>query len=59
MISSCSNNIMENLYQKNGLVSRTYSIKSLIMASTFGSKSKNFMTMSIPPQDEPLTNRPV
>ncbi|GJX46285.1 hypothetical protein Tco_0271475 [Tanacetum coccineum] len=29
------------------------------MASTFGSKSKFFMTMSIPLQDEPLTNRPV
>ncbi|GKD16772.1 MAK10-like protein [Tanacetum coccineum] len=33
--------------------------KSLIMASTFASKSKFFMTMSIPSQDEPLTNRPV
>ncbi|GKD52919.1 zinc finger, CCHC-type containing protein, partial [Tanacetum coccineum] len=33
--------------------------KSLIMASTYGSKSKSFMTMSLPPQDEPLTNRPV
>ncbi|GKB08300.1 zinc finger, CCHC-type containing protein [Tanacetum coccineum] len=33
--------------------------KSLIMASTFGSKSKFSMTMSIPSQDEPLTNRPV
>ncbi|GJY28810.1 hypothetical protein Tco_0404577 [Tanacetum coccineum] len=50
---------MENLYLKHGLVSRTYSKKSLIMASTFGSKSKSFMTMSIPSQDEPLTNRPV
>ncbi|GKC80581.1 zinc finger, CCHC-type containing protein [Tanacetum coccineum] len=30
--------------------------KSLIMASTFGSKYKFFMTMSIPSQDEPLTN---
>ncbi|GJZ75320.1 hypothetical protein Tco_0639785 [Tanacetum coccineum] len=50
---------MENLYQKHRLVSRTYSKKSLIMASTFGSKSKFFMTMSIPSQDEPLTNRPV
>ncbi|GJZ27836.1 hypothetical protein Tco_0572483 [Tanacetum coccineum] len=50
---------MENLYQKDGLVLRTSSKKSLIMASTFGSKSKFFMTMSIPPQDEPLTNRPV
>ncbi|GJU21414.1 hypothetical protein Tco_1154756 [Tanacetum coccineum] len=29
------------------------------MASTFGSKSKSFMTMSILSQDEPLTNRPV
>ncbi|GJT59513.1 hypothetical protein Tco_1003046 [Tanacetum coccineum] len=29
------------------------------MASTFGSKSKSFMTMSIPLQDKPLTNRPV
>ncbi|GJU33969.1 hypothetical protein Tco_1182323 [Tanacetum coccineum] len=29
------------------------------MASTFGSKSKFFMTMSIPLQDEPFTNRPV
>ncbi|GJR52470.1 hypothetical protein Tco_1402991 [Tanacetum coccineum] len=50
---------MENLYTKHGLVSRTYYKKSLIMASTFGSKSKSFMTMSIPSQDEPLTNRPV
>ncbi|GJT63543.1 hypothetical protein Tco_1007076 [Tanacetum coccineum] len=38
---------MENLYPKHGLISRTYSKKSLIMASTFGSKSKFFMTMSI------------
>ncbi|GKB91241.1 hypothetical protein Tco_0963513 [Tanacetum coccineum] len=29
------------------------------MASIFGSKSKSFMTMSIPPQDKPLTNRPM
>ncbi|GJY57047.1 hypothetical protein Tco_0456162 [Tanacetum coccineum] len=50
---------MENLYPKHGLVSRTYSKKSLIMALIFGSKSKFFMTMSIPSQDEPLTNRPV
>ncbi|GKC69636.1 hypothetical protein Tco_1115519 [Tanacetum coccineum] len=28
------------------------------MASTFGSKSKFFITISIPSQDEPLTNRP-
>ncbi|GKD14084.1 hypothetical protein Tco_1198491 [Tanacetum coccineum] len=34
-------------------------VKSLLMASTFGSKSKFFMTMSIPSQDEPLTNRTV
>ncbi|GJQ97301.1 hypothetical protein Tco_0008440 [Tanacetum coccineum] len=33
---------MENLYQKHGLVSRTYSIKSLIMVSIFSSKSKIF-----------------
>ncbi|GJX41483.1 MAK10-like protein [Tanacetum coccineum] len=50
---------MEILYLKHGLVSRTYSKKSLIIALTFGSKSKSFMTMSIPSQDEPLTNRPV
>ncbi|GKA30485.1 MAK10-like protein [Tanacetum coccineum] len=46
---------MKNLYPKHGLISRTYPKKSLIMASTFGSN----MTMSIPSQDEPLTNRPV
>ncbi|GKE59028.1 hypothetical protein Tco_1498213, partial [Tanacetum coccineum] len=50
---------MENLYSKHGLVSRTYYRKSLITASTFSSKSKFFKTMSIPSQDEPLTNRPV
>ncbi|GJY37490.1 hypothetical protein Tco_0422868 [Tanacetum coccineum] len=50
---------MENLYPKHGLISRTYCKKSIIMASTFGSKSKFFMTMSIPSQDEPLTNQPV
>ncbi|GJY76607.1 hypothetical protein Tco_0481723 [Tanacetum coccineum] len=33
---------MENLYLNQGLVSRTYSKKSLIMASTFGFKSKFF-----------------
>ncbi|GJW69606.1 hypothetical protein Tco_0126523 [Tanacetum coccineum] len=33
--------------------------KSLIMASTFGSKSKFFMTMLIPSRDEPLTIRSV
>ncbi|GKC42556.1 hypothetical protein Tco_1060278 [Tanacetum coccineum] len=59
MISLCYNNIMENLYLKDGLFSRTYYKKSLIMASTFGSKSKSFMTMSIPSQNEPLTNRSV
>ncbi|GKD58354.1 hypothetical protein Tco_1295863 [Tanacetum coccineum] len=47
---------MENLYLKHELISRTYYKKSLIMASTFGSKSKFFMTMSIPSQDEPLTS---
>nr|GEW44769.1 hypothetical protein [Tanacetum cinerariifolium] len=55
-MSLCSNNIKENLYQKHGLVSRTYSKKFIIMASTFGTKSKSLMTMSLPPQDEPLTN---
>nr|GEU74160.1 MAK10-like protein [Tanacetum cinerariifolium] len=44
---------------KHGLISRTYYKKSLVMASTFGSKSKFFMTMSIPSQDEPLINRMV
>nr|GEX01388.1 hypothetical protein [Tanacetum cinerariifolium] len=58
-ISLCSNNIKENLYQKHGLVSMTYSKKLLIMTSTFGTKSKSLVTMSLPPQDEPLTNRPV
>nr|GEV04027.1 retrotransposon Orf1 [Tanacetum cinerariifolium] len=43
---------------KLGLVSRTYYKKSLIVALTFGSKSKFFMTMSILSQ-EPLTNRTV
>ncbi|GJX19340.1 hypothetical protein Tco_0222017 [Tanacetum coccineum] len=50
---------MENPYMKHGLVSKTYYKKSLIMALTFGSKSKFFMTTSIPSQDEALTNRPV
>ncbi|GKD46076.1 hypothetical protein Tco_1270721 [Tanacetum coccineum] len=50
---------MENLYLKHGFISRTYSKKSLIMASIFGFKSKSFMTMSIPSQDEPLTNQSV
>ncbi|GJX05259.1 putative ribonuclease H-like domain-containing protein [Tanacetum coccineum] len=44
--SLCSNNIKESLFLKYGLVLRTYSKKSLIMASTFGSKSKSFMTYS-------------
>nr|GEW62412.1 hypothetical protein [Tanacetum cinerariifolium] len=55
-MSRCSKNIIENLSQKHGLVSRTYFKKSLIIASIFGSKSKSFMSMSLPPQDEPLTN---
>nr|GEW35679.1 ribonuclease H-like domain-containing protein [Tanacetum cinerariifolium] len=55
----CSNNIKENLSLKHGLVSKTYSKKSLIMAMIFGSKSKSFMTMSIPSQDEPSINWPV
>ncbi|GJY17887.1 hypothetical protein Tco_0389378 [Tanacetum coccineum] len=38
---------MENLFLKLGLDLRTYSKNSLIMASTFGFKSKSFMTMSI------------
>nr|GEV57049.1 MAK10-like protein [Tanacetum cinerariifolium] len=50
---------MENPSQMHGLVSRTYFIKSLIMASIFGSKSKTFMTTSLSSQDEPLTNQPV
>ncbi|GJR27395.1 hypothetical protein Tco_1103627 [Tanacetum coccineum] len=48
-----------NFSLKHGLVSRTYSKKSLIMTSIFGSKSKSFMTMFIPPQGEPSINRPV
>ncbi|GKG25873.1 hypothetical protein Tco_0399019 [Tanacetum coccineum] len=43
---------MENLYPKHGIVSRTYSKKSLIIASIFGSKSESFMTVSIPSQEE-------
>ncbi|GJT48461.1 hypothetical protein Tco_0974618 [Tanacetum coccineum] len=50
------NNIKKNLFLKHGLILRTYSKKSLIMASTFGSRSKSFMTMSLLSQDEPLTN---
>nr|GEY17132.1 hypothetical protein [Tanacetum cinerariifolium] len=54
-------NTIELLVGNNvhGLVSRTYYKKSLIMALTFGSNSKSFITMSIPPRDEPLANRPV
>ncbi|GJS15878.1 MAK10-like protein [Tanacetum coccineum] len=37
---------MENLYPKHGLVSRTYSKKSLVMASIVSFKSKFFMIMS-------------
>ncbi|GJX12612.1 hypothetical protein Tco_0204370 [Tanacetum coccineum] len=37
--SLCSNNIKESLFLKHELISRTYSKKSLIMASTFGSKN--------------------
>ncbi|GJU25422.1 hypothetical protein Tco_1164043 [Tanacetum coccineum] len=40
-------NNVENLFLKLGLDLRTYSKKSFIMASTFGFKSKSFMTMSI------------
>ncbi|GJZ30231.1 hypothetical protein Tco_0575278 [Tanacetum coccineum] len=50
---------LQNLYLKHRLVSRTYYKKSLIMASTFGSKYKFFMIMSILSQDESLTNRPL
>nr|GEX36536.1 hypothetical protein [Tanacetum cinerariifolium] len=59
MTSCCSNNIKVNLFLKHGLISRTYFKKSLIMASIFGSESKSFMTMSIPPQGEPSINQPV
>ncbi|GKC61612.1 hypothetical protein Tco_1089210, partial [Tanacetum coccineum] len=38
---------MENLYPKHGFISRTYSKKSLIMASIVGFKSKFFMIMSL------------
>ncbi|GJY22843.1 MAK10-like protein [Tanacetum coccineum] len=57
MTSKCSNNIKVNLILKHGLVSRTYSKKSLIMASIFGCKSKYFLTMSIPPQGKPSIKR--
>nr|GEW38032.1 hypothetical protein [Tanacetum cinerariifolium] len=57
MTSLYSNNIKKNLFLKHGLISRTYSKKYLIMALIFGSKSKSFMTMSIPLQDEPSINQ--
>nr|GEX75404.1 MAK10-like protein [Tanacetum cinerariifolium] len=59
IISWCSNNTKANPYPKHGLVPKTYSKKSLIIASIFGSKSKSFMIMSIRSQGEPLTKRPV
>ncbi|GKG13148.1 hypothetical protein Tco_0350108, partial [Tanacetum coccineum] len=45
---------MKNLYLKHGLISRTYCKNSLIMASTFGSKSKFFMT-----HVDPVTRRTI
>nr|GEW08517.1 MAK10-like protein [Tanacetum cinerariifolium] len=48
MASLCSNNIMVNLFLKHRLVSRTYSKKSLIMASIFGSKSNFYDNVSFP-----------
>nr|GEX80217.1 hypothetical protein [Tanacetum cinerariifolium] len=45
------------LFLKHGLISRTYSQKCIIMASILGSKSKSFMTISIPPQGEPSIKR--
>ncbi|GJS47730.1 hypothetical protein Tco_0597851 [Tanacetum coccineum] len=54
-----ASNVKVNLSPYHRLVSRNYFKKSLIMASIFGSKSKSLMTMSIPPQVEPLINRPV
>nr|GEU44477.1 MAK10-like protein [Tanacetum cinerariifolium] len=50
---------LESLFLKHGLLSRTYSKKSFIMALIFGSKSKSFMTMSILPQGKPSISRPV
>ncbi|GKC42549.1 hypothetical protein Tco_1060271 [Tanacetum coccineum] len=58
-ISTWEDLIPVNLFLKHGLVSRTYSKKSLIMASIFGFESKSVMTMSIPPQGEPSISRPV
>nr|GEZ23082.1 hypothetical protein [Tanacetum cinerariifolium] len=54
MTSLCSNNIKASHSLKHGLVSRTYSKKPFIMTSIFSSKSKSYMTMSIPSQEEPL-----
>nr|GEY82121.1 hypothetical protein [Tanacetum cinerariifolium] len=48
-ISLYSNNIKENLSQKHGLISRTYSKKFLIMASTFGFKSRYSTIASMKP----------
>ncbi|GJZ53003.1 hypothetical protein Tco_0607888 [Tanacetum coccineum] len=49
-----------NVFQHDpSLHGRTYSKNSYIIASTFGSMSKSFMTMSLLPQDEPLTNQPM
>ncbi|GKB29406.1 hypothetical protein Tco_0868807 [Tanacetum coccineum] len=48
---------MENLYPKHGIVSRTYSKKSLIMALIFGSKSKSFTIMSTAPLRRALTTQ--
>ncbi|GKC49636.1 zinc finger, CCHC-type containing protein [Tanacetum coccineum] len=50
---------MENLYPKHGLVSRTYSKKSFIMASIVGFKSKFFMIMSPFISSARLTTPPV
>ncbi|GJR38337.1 hypothetical protein Tco_1214021 [Tanacetum coccineum] len=54
-----SHDLDVNLALNHGLVSRTYSEKSLIMALIFGSKSKSFMTMSIPLQGKLSINRTV
>ncbi|GJT60733.1 hypothetical protein Tco_1004266 [Tanacetum coccineum] len=52
--------IFLNVFQHDpSLHGRTYSKNSYIIASTFGSMSKSFMTMSLLPQDEPLTNQPM
>ncbi|GKA03298.1 hypothetical protein Tco_0676079 [Tanacetum coccineum] len=52
--------IKENLSQKAWIISsKDLLLKKSSSAIDFGSKSKSFMTMSLPPQDEPLTNRPM